>query len=211
MKVLLFGAGGRVGKVVLTELAARGHAVTAAFRGKPFPEGLPANVKPVIGDATDVASVAAAAKGQDAVVSAVGPGVLNNAEVIETAAHALVEGLEKAGARRLLIVGGAGTLEIRPGVMRLDDPSYPEQYRPQGVRQKVALETFRASRLDWTYISPPILFNPGERTGRYRVGGDAVLADASGRSAISFEDFAIALADEMETPRNLRRRVTYAY
>jgi putative NADH-flavin reductase len=211
MKVLLFGAGGRVGKVVLAELAARGHDVTAAFRAKPFPDGLPANVKPVVGDATDAASVATVAKGQDAVVSAVGPGVLKNAEVIETAAHALVEGLEKAGTKRLLIVGGAGTLEIRPGVMRLDDPSYPEQYRPQGVRQKVALEAFRASSLDWTYISPAVLFNPGERTGKYRIGGDAVLADASGKSAISFEDFAIALADEIETPRNVRRRVTYAY
>lgn len=211
MKILLFGAGGRVGKVVLAELAARGHAVTAAFRAGPFPADMPPGTKPVLADAIDAAAVAEAARGQDAVVSAVGPGVRKDAGVIEAAAHALVEGLQQAGIGRLLLVGGAGTLKIRPGVMRLDDASYPEQYRPQGLRQKVALETVRASPLDWTYISPPVLFAPGERTGRYRIGGDAVLADASGRSAISFEDFAIALADEIETPRNLRRRVTYAY
>lgn len=211
MKVLLFGAGGRVGRVVLAELAARGHDVTAAFRMQPFPEDLPDNVVPAVADATDPESVTAAARGHDAVVSAIGPGTRNDAEVIEVAARALVSGLEKAGVKRLVIVGGAGTLEIRPGVMRLDDPSYPEQYRAQGIRQKAALATFRASPLDWTYLSPPILFSPGERTGKYRIGGDAVLADETGRSAISFEDFAIALADELENPRNLRRRITFAY
>jgi putative NADH-flavin reductase len=211
MNVLLFGAGGRVGKVLLGELAARGHDVTAAFRTESFPSGLPAGVTPITADASDTAAVAAAARGHEAIVSAVGPGMQKDAGVIEKVARALVEGLDRAGVRRLLIVGGAGTLELRPGVMRLDDPSYPEQYRPQGLRQKAALEMFRASPLDWTYISPPILFNPGERTGKYRVGGDAVLADTSGRSAISFEDFAIALVDELESKHNLRRRVTYAY
>lgn len=211
MRILLFGAGGRVGKVLLAEFAAKGHQVRAAFRTRPFPAELPAGTNPIVADVADAASVEEAARGQDVVVSAVGPGVLKDAGIIEAAAAALVKGLEKAGGRRLLIVGGAGTLEIRPGVMRLDDPSYPAQYRAQGVRQKVALETFRASSLDWTYVSPAVLFNSGERTGRYRIGGDAVLADASGRSAISFEDFAIALIDEIETPRHLRRRITYAY
>ena len=211
MKILLFGAAGKVGRVVLAELSRRGHDVTAAFRTEPFPADLPVGATPVLADATDASSVASAASGHDAVVSAVGPGTRKDPEVIERAGHALVGGLTAAGTQRLLVVGGAGTLELRPGVMRLDDPSYPEQYRPQGVRQKVALETFRNSSLDWTYISPPIHFNPGDRTGSYRVGGDAVLSDASGRSAISFEDFAIALADEIETPRHVRRRVTYAY
>ncbi len=211
MRILLFGAGGRVGKVVLAELAARGHQVTAAFRAEPFPPGLPAGTAPLAADATDAASVAAAARGHDAVVSAVGPGVRKDAGVIEAAAHALVAGLETAGVGRLLVVGGAGTLELRPGMMRLDDPGFPEQYRAQGLRQKAALAIFRASPLDWTYISPPILFSPGARTGRYRTGGDAVLADETGRSAISFQDFAIALADEIETPRHPRRRITFAY
>ncbi len=191
MKVLLFGAGGRIGSVILSELVARGHQVTAAFRTTTAAMDVPANVTPIAADVTDAKAVATSVNGHAAVISAVGPGQLKDATVIEAAADALIEGLESAKVTTAVIVGGAGTLELRPGVMRLDDPSYPEIYRVQGLRQKAALEAFRRSTLDWTYISPPIVIGPGPRTGHYRVGGDSVLADASGKSAISFEDFAL--------------------
>lgn len=211
MKVVLFGAGGRIGKVLRDELLRRGHRLQSAYRQL---EGIAPpnkNEARIAVNISSAANVAAAANGQDVAVSAIGPGRNKDPKIIERAAVALCEGLGLAGVKRLLVVGGAGTLELQPGVMRLDDPSYPEQFRQSGETQKSALTRFAESDLDWTYISPPITFQPGERTGRYRIGKNAVMYDEAGKSHISFEDYAVALVDEMERGAHLKQRITFAY
>ncbi len=210
MRIVIFGATGRIGARILDEALARGHAVTAALRDPARLARADAGLARVVADVIDAGAVARAAAGQDAVVSAIGPGAGGDAGVIVAAARALIAALQQAGPPRLLLVGGAGTLEIRPGVQRIDTPDYPDIYRPMGVAQKEALALCRASTLDWTYLSPPVIIEPGSRSGSYRVGGDQVLADASGRSRISMEDYAVAMLDEIEQPRHRRARFTVA-
>jgi putative NADH-flavin reductase len=210
MKLVLFAAAGRIGSRILNEALARGHEVTAAVRDPARVEVQSPALRCVAADVTQAEEIARVAAGHDAAISAVGGKPGGDQGVIAVAARALVAGLDAAGPRRLVIVGGAGTLEIRPGVQRLDTPEYPEIYRPAGIAQKAALATYQASDLDWTYLSPPIIIEPGSRSGRYRTGGNAVLFDAAGKSRISMEDFAVALLDEIERPQHVRARFTVA-
>ena len=213
MKIVIFGAAGRIGQRIVNEALARGHAVTAGLRDVARLARLErrhAALEKIVADATVPAEIARIATGHAAAISAIGPGTGGDVGVIVAAARALIAGLPAAGLRRLLVVGGAGTLEIRPGVQRIDTPEYPEMYRPSGYAQKAALELYRQSALDWSYLSPPVIIEAGRRSGRYRLGGDAVLADAAGRSRISMEDYAVAVLDEIETPHHLRARFTVA-
>jgi len=210
MKLVIFGAAGRIGQRILQEALTRGHAVTAAVREPARLEVTHPALRTATVDVRRAEEVSRVAAGHDAAVNAVGPGRTGDVGVIVAAARALIAGLSVSGPRRLIVVGGAGTLEIRPGVQRLDTPDYPEIYRPSGYAQREALALYRASDLDWTYLSPPIIIEPGTRTGRYRTGGDQVLFDAGGRSRISMEDYAVALLDELERPRHLRARFTVA-
>lgn len=211
MKVLLLGAAGTIGARILDELVRRSHRVTAVYRRPPATPATPDQVTVAVVDVTDPQALAPWITGQDAVICAIGPGSGGDPAVIGTAADVLVQQMPKCGVSRLLVVGGAGTLEIEPGVMRLDAPGYPEQYRPSGIVQKSALQTYRDSGLDWTYVSPPILIQPGERTGRYRVGGDQVLYDATGASRISVEDYAVAMVDLLESRQHGKQRITVGY
>jgi putative NADH-flavin reductase len=129
-------------------------------------------------------------------------------------AHALIQGLSKAGVKRLLIVGGAGSLEVAPGLHLLDTPEFPAVVKPFAAAHRDALEVYRKeapSDLEWTYLSPAGVIAPGERTGQFRLGTDQLLTDEQGRSHISVEDFAIALLNELEQPQAIRRRITVAY
>jgi uncharacterized protein len=211
MKVLLLGAGGKIGNVILQELANRGHAVSAAYRKTPGQAEMPENADVLIADARDASAIARAATGHDAVVSAIGPGRLKSVSAIEEVASALITGLATANVFRLIIVGGAGTLELSPGVIRLDAPSYPEQFRASGLAQKAALELYEDCNLDWTYISPPIKIGPGEKRGRYRIGSKEVLYDESGESWISTQDYAVALCEVLEAGTHKRSRITVGY
>ena len=211
MRIAILGAFGRIGSRIRTEALARGHAVTAITRTPPDASASVPGLTIRQADAGSEAAMRHAIAGMDAVVSAVGPGAQGDPAVIPAAARTLVAAMTRGGPKRLVFVGGAGTLEIRPGVARIDTPDYPEQYRPSGIAQREALQILRASPLDWTYLSPPVIIAPGERRGAYRVGGDAVLFDDAGRSAISMEDFAVALLDEVETPRHVGRRFTVAW
>jgi putative NADH-flavin reductase len=125
----------------------------------------------------------------------------------------LLDALPKAGVKRLLWVGGAGSLEVAPGVKVIDDPHFPEAWKPEALAQAEALDLFRTSSadVDWTYISPAALIEPGERTGKYRIGGDQLLVDANGVSRISIEDYAAALLDRAEKNDAPRKRITVAY
>lgn len=211
MKVLLLGASGNIGSRILDELVRRSHQVTAVYRRPPVTTDMPELVKVVVADIEDSPALARWITGHDAVISAIGPGSRADPAVIKNAADNLVQQMPLCGVKRLLVVGGAGTLEIEPGVMRLDAPGYPEQYRPSGIVQKQALTTYRESSLDWTYISPPIIIQPGDRTGQYRVGGDQVLYDATGASRISMEDYAVAMVDVLEGRKYGQQRITVGY
>ena len=208
MKLVLFGASGMIGSRLLREAVRRGHAVTAVVRD-PRKYTPPAGRVIVIkGDVLDATSVAAAVAGHDAALCAVGP----TAEVLAGAPRALIEGLTRAGVKRLVVVGGAGSLETAPGRQLVDQPDFPAEYKAAALVHRDALNLYRQnSTLEWTFVSPPAEIQPGERTGKFRLGGDTLLADDKCRSHVSAEDFAVAFIDEVEKPAHVRSRFTVAY
>lgn len=215
MKILVFGASGAIGRAITAELLARGHTVTAATRSGAPIEGLVVQV--VTGDASDAGSVARLAAGKDAVASATGPRRGGDAEDPEdsllNAARGLAEGLRRAGVSRLVVVGGAGSLEVTPGQRLVDTPGFPPAWKTTALAHARTLdEVYREiDDLDWTYVSPAGVIGPGERTGEFRVGGDRLLVGDDGQSRISIPDYAIAFADELEDGAAFRRRITVAY
>jgi putative NADH-flavin reductase len=150
-------------------------------------------------------------QGNDVVISAIGPRPGEDVQIVPKAARALIAGVKAAGIPRLLIVGGAGSLEVEPGVQLVDTPQFPAAWRGIANAHRDALEIYRQSDIDWTYFSPAIFIEPGQRTGHYRTGGDEVLMDVKGQSRISAEDYAMAIIDEVENPKLGGRRVTIAY
>ncbi|GJF29050.1 3-beta hydroxysteroid dehydrogenase [Kitasatospora sp. NE20-6] len=212
MKVLLFGATGNIGRAIAAELAARGHEVTGVTRSAGAGTG--SAVPLVAGDVADAEQVAELAQGHDVVASAVGPriGADDDRTIILGAADGLIGGLRKAGLRRLVVLGGAGSLRAADGTRVVDDPHFPELWKANALAQIEALGRYReADDLDWTYISPAKLIEPGERTGVYRLSGDDLLVDAEGRTRISIPDYAVAFADQIEGGQALRTRVSVAY
>ena len=200
MRILVWGAGGAVGSRVVQEAVARGHQVTAVGRSGP-----------VRGDAADPDDVARLSAGHDVVISATRPRPGREGELVDTA-KGLVIGLRASGVR-LILVGGAASL-IVPGteVLLVDSPGFPEDLRPIALACNEQFDVVRAANdVDWTYVSPPALLEPGARTGRYRKGHDHLVTDADGNSSISLEDFAIALVDEAEQALHLRQRFTVGY
>lgn len=215
MKIALFGAGGTIGQRIAHEALDRGHEVTAIVRDRAHFDRLDKRLKVVAGDVHDPASVARSVAGQDVVVSAIGPARDRDEspQVIVDAARSLIAGVSRAGVRRLIVVGGAGSLEVAPGVQLMDTPTFPAAWRPVAQAHRDALAVYRASdgSLDWTYLSPADIITPGERTGHYRTGADQLVTDEQGRSRISTEDYAVALVDEIEAPHFSRQRFTIAY
>jgi putative NADH-flavin reductase len=209
MKVVLFGASGMIGSRVLGELVRRGHAVTAVVR---HPEKIKAEpgVNVVQGDITDPAAVASAAKGADAAISAYSPPPVDPG-LISEATRSLLAGLAEAGVRRLIAVGGAGSLEVAPGVQLVDTPSFPAAWKAIALAHRDVLPVLKNADLDWSYFSPAAMIEPGKRTGKFRLGGTRLVANDQGESKISAEDYAVALVDELENPRYVRQQFTAAY
>ena len=213
MKIILIGATGFVGSALLEELLSRGHEVTTVTR---HPEKLKhrpqLNAKK--GDAYDPKSIAALAAGHDAVVSAFNPG-WDQADILQLtlkATRSILEGVKASGVKRLLVVGGAGSLEVAPGLQLVDTPQFPDQWKQGALGARDALNVIRQEKvLDWTFISPAAFLKPGERTGKFRLGGDQLLTDAKGESRISVADLAVAIVDELEKPKHIRSRFTAAY
>ncbi|RFC63538.1 NAD(P)-dependent oxidoreductase [Fulvimarina endophytica] len=202
MKIALIGASGNAGSRIAAELSARGHAVTAIARNADRIAKLP-GVTPLAVDIADTDALVSALEGHDAIVSAVHFTASNPDQLISAA--------KASGVKRYLVVGGAGSLEVSPGVKLVDTPQFPQEYKEEATKGGVFLDKLRAETdLDWTFLSPSAAFVPGERTGRFRLGGDALLTNEAG-SSISFEDYAIALVDEIETPRHSRQRFTVGY
>jgi uncharacterized protein len=208
MRLIIFGASGALGSRLVTEALARGHEVTAAARTPPSD---PRDTEWTTADATDAASVASVASGHDAALSAVTQH--DRPEVLAEVAGGLLDGLQRAGVGRLVVAGGAGSLMNAEGQRLVDSPGFHDDWKPEALAQAAALDRYLQTETDvnWTYISPAVLLEPGERTGTYRVGADQLLVDERGRSRITMEDFAIAMLDEAEHPRHPRQRFTVAH
>lgn len=216
MKLALFGANGMAGSRIVNEALRRGHKLTAIVRDVSRFSLAFEHPTTFVGNVLDPANVAQLVQGHDAVISTVGPGADEGsnpilAQDVIKAANSLIEGLTRAEVRRLVVVGGAGSLEVANGVRFVDTPDFPEIYRPASLAHCEALKIYKTCDLDWTVISPAAFFEPGERTNNYRVGGEQLLVDERGESRISAEDYAIALLNEVECPQFIRRRMTVAY
>jgi len=209
----VFGAGGRIGQRIVNEALSRGHDVTAIVRD-PAKFGLKHDKLQVRqGDAADTKSIVRVAGGHDAVVSAIGPGGDTKPDVVILAAASLMTALPTAGVRRLVVVGGAASLEVAPGQQLIDTPDFPEDWKPVAQAHREALRVYRSwhTTVNWTYVSPAAIIEPGERTGQYRRGGDQLVTDDKGQSRISMEDYAVAVVDELEKPAATMQRITVAY
>lgn len=212
MRITVFGGAGSVGSRVVTEALSRGHAVVAVTRNAASLAALAAGAEARVGDAGKIDDVIRLSRGQDLVISATRPVPGQEAELVATT-ETLLAGLAETGVR-LLLVGGAASLAVpgAGGATVIDDPDFPAEIRALALACARQLEACRAAPVvDWTYLSPPALLQPGTRTGRYRLGADELLVDAAGHSAISMEDLAVALLDEAERPAHRRRRFTVAY
>ena len=217
MKVALIGASGFVGSQVLKELVDRGHQVTTITRNPDKVVLEDSQITSVKGDVLNSDEVANLVAGHDAVISAYNPGWTNpdlRNEFLK-GAQSIQAGVKQSGVKRLLVVGGAGSLEVAPGVQLVDTPQFPEEYKAGAGAARDYLNTLKnESDLDWTFLSPAIEMHPGTsgvRKGTYRTGLDNPVFDENGRSILSVEDLAVAIVDEIEQPKFVKKRFTVSY
>lgn len=203
MKVALIGASGKIGSKIAGELLRRGHTVTAIARNAqqiPAQKGL----TPQQGDFTEPAVLAWSLQGHDAIISA--------ASFIPGQAEKLLEAVRQSGVKRFLMVGGAASLQTEDGRKIIDTIQLPEAWKApvmEGIRTLGLLRDVKD--IDWTFFSPAVQIGPGERTGKFRLGKDQVVKDAEGNSKISYDDYAIAMVDELEKGQNIKGRFTIGY
>jgi putative NADH-flavin reductase len=201
-RIALIGASGNAGSCLLKELSDRGHQITAIARHPERITALP-GVTAVKGDANEREGLAGILKGRDVVISSV--------HFSASDPDNLIGAVRAAGVKRYLVVGGAGSLFVAPGQRVVDQPGFPAQYKAEASKGAAFLDQLKSvTDLEWTFLSPSAMFVPGERTGRFRLGKDDLLSNAEG-SSISFEDYAIAMADEIENPKHIRQRFTVGY
>jgi uncharacterized protein len=203
MKIAVIGASGNAGSRISAELARRGHAVTAIARNPGKIASL-ANVRAVEGDVLDQAGLAGLLAGHDAAISSV--------HFLDSDPVRLIGAARDSKVGRYLVVGGAGSLEVAHGIRLVTTPGFPAAYKAEAEKGATFLDLLRAEKeLNWTFLSPSALFTAGQRTGKFRLGTDQLLTADDGKSWISFEDFAVALADEIERPAHIRQRFTVGY
>lgn len=210
MKIAIIGATGTIGQRLVQEGLRRKYEITAATRDSSKIDKNTERLQGISVNVLDPISVEAVVAGHDVVINAFGPQFGNEGELIE-AASAVVEGMKRAGVQRLLVVGGAGSLEVEPGVRLMDTPDFPAEIRTLAQAHVDAYEIYSQSDLDWTYVSPASWIEPGKRTGNFRIGTNRLVTDDDGASRISIEDYAAALFDEVEDPLFTRTRFTVAY
>jgi len=209
MKVVLFGATGKSGSRLMQELVTRGHQVTAVARDTsklPADSGLTVKQD----DLSDARHTAEVVRGADAVISAYAPPA-NDTDALIGVTRRQVQAVRAAGVDRLLVVGGAGGLEVAPGVSLIDSGHLPAAWLPIANSHVKAFEVLQTSDVDWTYVAPAAFFEPGTRTGKFRIGSDELITAANGESRISMEDYAIAMVDELEKGAHRRKRVSVGY
>ncbi|HEY3754545.1 MAG TPA: NAD(P)-dependent oxidoreductase [Opitutaceae bacterium] len=203
MKIAILGATGRVGSRLIAELTRRGHQITAVSRTPSRPPS-PNQVTSVTADAQNPDQLKRTIEGNDAVIHA--------ARFVDTDPAKIIAATKAARVPRLLVVGGAASLETAPGKRLLDSPHFPAEYKAEATAGAAFLDALKNEQeLNWTYLSPARDFEPGERTGKFRLGKDQILSTPDGQSRISMEDFAIAMADEIEKPAHTRQRFTVGY
>ncbi|NPU12558.1 NAD(P)-dependent oxidoreductase [Bradyrhizobium sp. 83002] len=203
MKIAVAGASGRAGSRITAELANRGHQVTGIAR---HPDKIEkhANVTAVRGDANDRAALAKLWAGHEVAISSI--------HFSASDVEALIGAAKDSGVSRYLVVGGAGSLEVAPGVRLVTTPGFPAAYKAEAEKGAAFLDRLRQEKeLDWTFLSPSAMIDFGARTGKFRLGTDQLLVDPDGKSFITFEDFAVAMADEIERPAHRRARFTVGY
>ncbi|QPF71734.1 NAD(P)-dependent oxidoreductase [Roseateles sp. DAIF2] len=214
MKVALIGPTGFVGKAVLAELLARGHEVVALARDPAKLEARP-GLTVVQADVLQAEAVAQAVRGSDAVVSAYNPGwgVADLYAEFLQGTQAIYAGVKAAEVKRLLVVGGAGSLYAAPGLQIVDLPDFPAEWKTGALAAREALNLIKQeSSLDWTFLSPAPHLEPGERRGSYRSSLETPVLDAEGQPGrISTADLAVAIVDELEQRQHIRRRFTVGY
>jgi hypothetical protein len=207
MNVVLYGATGNAGSRILKELVSRGHHVTAVARDT---SKLPHTVTAKQDDLSNLDAIASIIQRADAVVSAYGP-PQDNTDALLGVTERQIAAVKKAGNIRLIVVGGAGSLEVAPGVTLLASGHLPAQWVSIAASHAKALKILQASDINWTYFSPAAFFEPGSRTGKFRLGTNQLIADSKGDSRVSLEDYAIALVDELERPAHERAQFTIGY
>ena len=209
MKVSLYGATGNIGKRIVAELLSRGHKVVATTRNaskmQPSRE-----IAVHQDDLSNVVKTGEIIKGSDAVVSAYAPPPDHTDEIMRVT-RLLIQAVKQTGVPRLVMVGGAASLEVAPGVTLLDSGQLPDEWKEIATSHAKALETLKSSDIDWTSFSPAAFIEPGMRTGKFRLGKDQLVVDEKGQSRISMEDFAVALVDELERPSHRKERFTIGY
>jgi len=215
MKIAIVGATGFIGSKLRDEAVSRGHVVTAVTRS---PDKLPQNdrIIPAPGDVNDVPLLTRYFRWQDAVIHSYAPGrgigAQESMEKQRAGTLSIIAATKAAGVKRLLAVGGAGSLEVAPGVAQFDTPEFPAAYQGGARATAQIKDLLRAEKdLDWTFLCPSTSIAPGERTRKFRLGGDALLIGADGQSRISVEDYAVAMIDELENPKHTGHRFTVGY
>ena len=203
MNIVLIGATGGIGSRILDEALRRGHAVTATTR-HPAKLAARSNMKVAAANTADIGGTAAVLKDHDAAIVSV--------KWNENDVGQVLEAIRRSGVKRCLFVIGAGSLLRHDGRTHFDHMAEKGVQPPTSKPAAMAFEEMKkAHDLDWTAASPPASIQPGDRTGKFRMGLDHLIEDANGESRISREDFAVAILDEIETPRHVRRRFTAAY
>ncbi|SHM74279.1 hypothetical protein SAMN05444266_110193 [Chitinophaga jiangningensis] len=213
--IVIIGGSGFIGSALVKEALSRGHHVKTVVRN---PEKI--NIKndhftAIHGDVQNPGVVAEAVKGADVVISAYNPGWSNPHIAADTLSgyKSILKGIREAGIKRLLVVGGAGSLFVKPGVTVMDSGAIPEQMLPAVKALAEVYHDFlpKEKELDWVFFSPAGNISPGERTGKYKLGKDDLITNDKGESKISVEDYAAALIDELEKPQHHRERFTIGY
>lgn len=204
MHIAIIGGGGNAGSRIVAEALRRGHIVAVIGRNAASIPERP-NSRRVEADAGDAAALGHALEGHDVVVSAI--------PFLSSDPNVLIDAVRRSGVKRCLVVGGAGSLMDASGDLHVESPLFPQSAYEEANRGKLFLDVLRSKAvdLDWTMLSPSALFVAGERTGKFRIGDDTLLVGADGKSWISFEDFSVALLDEIEEPAHIRRRFTVGY
>jgi putative NADH-flavin reductase len=214
MKLALIGATGFVGKAVLNEALQRGYDVTAIARDPQKVDAASDKLTLKAADVFDTNSLAIVLKGHDAVVSAYNAGWTNPDLYNDfvKGSEAIQQAVKQAGVKRLLVVGGAGSLYAAPGLQLVDSPQFPAEWKAGATAARDYLNTLKKeNELDWTFLSPAINLHPGERTGKFRLGTDEPVFNEKGVHEISVEDLAVAILNELENNQFVKRRFTVGY
>ncbi|NFG60808.1 NAD(P)-dependent oxidoreductase [Clostridium sp. CMCC3677] len=211
MKIALIGSTGNAGKMILKEALNRGYEVIAIARDKSKVKDTNEKLTVLQGDILKLDTLENKLEGVDVLVSAFGPKFGQENTLID-ATNNLISLVKKSGVNRLVAMGGAGSLKVESGIELVQTEGFPEDWKPIALAHSKSLDIYRNEKeINWTYLSPAALIAPGVRTGKYSVGDEYLVVDEKGKSEISFEDFAVAIIDEIETPKHIKSRFTVAY